>query len=286
MVAGCEIRRRWRGITVLMLLVGVVGAAVLATVAGARRPESALGRFNAYSRSGDLELTVGNATPPQLRTFAGVPGVRAFAPLRAGAMVVPRAPQLQAIASAVDTRFGTVVDRARVVAGRAAAPSAADEITIGETLAATLHIGIGGHLDAQSYTPQQVATFEMGMDGGPPAGPRPRLRVVGIVRRPLDLGDRGAAGGVLVLTPAFTRRYASKTIATVGLVVGVPAGLVVGNLVWGRVADGLGIRATGVVPTLALLVAVPSVLALVNLTAFLPARAAALIRPAVALRSE
>jgi hypothetical protein len=90
----------------------------------------------------------------------------------------------------------------------------------------------------------------------------------------------------LVLTPAFTRRYASKTIATVGLVVGVPAGLVVGNLVWGRVADGLGIRATGVVPTLALLVAVPSVLALVNLTAFLPARAAALIRPAVALRSE
>ena len=49
---------------------------------------------------------------------------------------------------------------------------------------------------------------------------------------------------------------------------------------------GLGVRPAGVVPTLALLVAVPSVLALVNLCAFLPARAAALIRPAVALRSE
>jgi hypothetical protein len=215
MVAGCDIRRRWRGITVLVLLVGVVGAAVLATVAGSRRSESALGRFNAYSRSGDLELTVGNPTPLQLRTFAGVTGVRAFAPLRAGAMVVPRAPQLQAIASAVDNRFGTVVDRARVVAGRAAAPSAADEITIGEALAATLHIGIGGHLDAQSYTPQQVATFEKGLDAGPAAGPRPQLRVVGIVRRPLDLGDRGAAGGVLVLTPAFTRQYASS-IGTFG----------------------------------------------------------------------
>src|SRR5207302_6894418 len=40
-----------------------------------------------------------------------------------------------------------------------------------------------------------------------PAGPRFRLRIVGIVRRPLDLGDRGAAGGVLVLTPAFTHQY-------------------------------------------------------------------------------
>ena len=30
---------------------------------------------------------------------------------------------------------------------------------------------------------------------------------MGIVRRPLDLGDRGAVGGVLVLTPAFNQKY-------------------------------------------------------------------------------
>ena len=33
------------------------------------------------------------------------------------------------------------------------------------------------------------------------------FRIVGIVRRPLDLGGRGAAGGVIVPTPAFLARY-------------------------------------------------------------------------------
>ncbi len=43
-----------------------------------------------------------------------------------------------------------------------------------------------------------------------PTGPKLRFRVVGIDRRPLDLGVREAAGGVIVLTPAFDRTYAGK----------------------------------------------------------------------------
>ena len=81
MLAGFEIRRRWRRVVVLTLLVGVVGAVVLSTVAGARRSESALARFNASSRSANLELTVGDPTASQLRAFAGVKGVDSFARL-------------------------------------------------------------------------------------------------------------------------------------------------------------------------------------------------------------
>ena len=209
MLAGFEIRRRWRRVVVLTLLVGVVGAVVLSTVAGARRSESALAGFNASSRAANLELFVGDPTPAQLRAFRGVSECRVLRPrLNTPGIRFPDAPQLQAIAGAVDTRFGTVVDRPRIVAGRAADPTAVDEVTIGEALAAQLHLGVGDHLDGESYTPEQIAWFRSGGYAGQgPEGPRVRLRIVGIVRRPLDLGDRGAAGGVLVLTPAFNQKY-------------------------------------------------------------------------------
>ena len=211
MLAWLEIRRRWRRVVVLTLLVGVVGAVALSSAAGARRSDSALARFNASSRSASLELTVGHPTAAQLRAFAGVEGVDSFARLITSGIMFPGAPQLHAIAAALDTRFGTVVDRARIVAGRGADPSAVDEVTIGEALAAQLHLGVGDHLDGESYSPAQIASIIAGGYAGQgPEGPRVRLRIVGIVRRPLDLGDRGAAGGVLVLTPAFSRKYATS----------------------------------------------------------------------------
>ena len=210
MVAGGEIRRRWKRVVVLVLLVGVVGAVVLSIVAGARRSESALARFNASSRAGDLELTVGDPTASQLRAFGRVAGVEAFAPLLGGALVFPQAPQLQAIASAIDTRFAhgrrSRSDRRRVVPPIRAA---VDEVTIGEALAAQLHLQGRWSSRRAVVHPEQVARCWSTARSGPsavPAGPRFACAIVGIVRRPLDLGDRGAAGGVLVLTPAFTHQ--------------------------------------------------------------------------------
>src|SRR5437588_8140008 len=180
MLARLGIRRRWGRVVAITLLVGVVGGLVLSTVAGARRTESALARFNASSRAGDVELFVGEPTPSQLSEFAGVEGIDSFARLRGVALTVPSAPSLQAIAGAVDTRFGSVVDRPRVVAGRAADATAADEVTVGEALAAQVHLKVGDHLDAVSYTPEQVTMLlRGGFTGQPvPEGPRPRLRIV------------------------------------------------------------------------------------------------------------
>jgi len=214
MLAGREIRRRWRSVAALTVLVGVVGAVVLATVAGARRSDSALARFNRSSRSSNVQFMVGSLTSPtpaQVQLFGRTPGVAAVSTLTAFAVGVPRAPNLSAIAAAIDGKFGTAVDRARIVAGRTANPAAVDEITIGEGLASRLHLRVGDHLDAVSYSiAQSQASFATNADPGPPAGPRLRLRIVGIVRRPLDLGDRGAAGGVLIETPAFHRYYATR----------------------------------------------------------------------------
>src|SRR5205085_898255 len=155
MLARCDIRRRWQGVVVLTLLVGIVGAVVLATAAGARRSDAALGRFNNWSRESSVEIHVPDPTSSQLRAFGRVPEVSGFAVLQGLFINVVRAPNLGA-AVAVDTNLGRVVDRARIIAGRAADPSAVDEITIGETLAAQLRLGVGGHLDAASFTPAQA----------------------------------------------------------------------------------------------------------------------------------
>ena len=135
--------------------------------------------------------------------------VAGVAALNAYALSVKGRPNL-AIAAATDGRFGGVVDRARLIKGRRADPAAADEITIGESLASQLHLGVGDHLDADSVTPAQFQELVRGHDPGPPAGPHLRLKIVGIARRPLDLGDRATVGGVVILTPAFDRQYADQ----------------------------------------------------------------------------
>jgi ABC-type lipoprotein release transport system permease subunit len=204
MVGRAELRRRWQGVAVLTLLVVIVGAVVLATAAGARRSSTALSRFNRYSRASDLELDVDPATTPaQVAAFTHASGVASVATLHAYALQVDGRPDQQ-IAAALDDRLGTAVDRARLIAGRRQNPREPNEITISEGLG---DLGVGSHLRAASMTPEQLQTIIAGNDPGPSRGPDVVLDVVGIVRRPLDLGDRAATGGVVVLSPAFAHEY-------------------------------------------------------------------------------
>ena len=151
MLARGELRRQWKSVVALTLLVGFVGA-VLASVAGARRTASALDRFRESTLAADLEINVGDVTTDQLRAFRSVKGVAGVAELRRLALIPARTGDL-AIGGAVDTRFGRIVDRARVLRGRHADPSAPLEIEIGENLAAELGLDLGDHLEFVSFTP-------------------------------------------------------------------------------------------------------------------------------------
>jgi hypothetical protein len=75
-------------------------------------------------------------------------------------------------------------------------------------------------------------------------------------------------------------------MAVVALLVGLPLGVAAGRWAWMLVAEGLESPAGPVIPALTLLLAVPAAVLVANLTAALPARAAAGTRPAVVLRSE
>jgi hypothetical protein len=80
--------------------------------------------------------------------------------------------------------------------------------------------------------------------------------------------------------------WQATTVGLVALGAGLPLGVAAGRWAWSLVADGLGIAPEPVTPLLAVALAVPAVVVLANLAAFLPARAATRIRPAVALRAE
>jgi ABC-type lipoprotein release transport system permease subunit len=97
----------------------------------------------------------------------------------------------------------------------------------------------------------------------------------------------------LLKTLGFTRRQVFATVAwqatvvaAVALVVGLPLGVALGRWSWAALADRLGTVAEPVTPLVAVALTVPAVVLLANLVALLPARSAARIRPAVALRAE
>jgi hypothetical protein len=207
MLARSELSRRWRSVVVLTLLVAFSGAVVLALVAGARRTESSLARFEDASRSADVEFDAGDVTPAQVDELRKVPGVDAVAQLQQLTLISrtgPFANQFLPSAAQIDRRFGTEIDRARLIDGREAHLDAVDELTISEGLASLLRLGVGDRISFDSFSPQDVQQADATIV---PHGPRVTLKVVGVVRRPLDLGGRGATGGVIVPTPAFLARY-------------------------------------------------------------------------------
>ena len=97
----------------------------------------------------------------------------------------------------------------------------------------------------------------------------------------------------ILKTLGFTRRqvratvgWQATTMGAVGLVIGIPIGVVAGELLWHRVASGLGVSTESPFPIATVLLIVPAVIVLVNLVALLPARAAARAQPAAALRTD
>ena len=117
-----QLRARWRNWAMLAAIVGLAGAVVLVAAAGARRTDSAYGRFLASSNAADVLVSPNNtgfggfysalAKLPGVETLAPVIGVQAL-PVRPGRKLV----EAQVFAPA-DRRFNRVIERPRILSGR------------------------------------------------------------------------------------------------------------------------------------------------------------------------
>jgi ABC-type antimicrobial peptide transport system permease subunit len=80
--------------------------------------------------------------------------------------------------------------------------------------------------------------------------------------------------------------WQATALVAVGIVVGVPLGIVLGREVWGAFANNLGVVPVSVVPSGILVAIVVGILAAANLLAVAPALAARRSKPQQLLRAQ
>src|ERR1700728_2140113 len=179
-------RQPWRSVLVVVVLCGILGAAALGALAGARRTESAYGRYLTSINASDVMVNIPLPDTSLIAKVEGLPGIRASAAwlgLNANPVVhgrVDLAFQTDSIAGGLPGEFLTQ-DVMTVVKGRLPRPGADDEIALTAGLAPLFRVGVGGtgrhqYLDSLSIT-NAVTGYSTS-------------RVVGIVELPPVLVDQ------------------------------------------------------------------------------------------------
>jgi ABC-type lipoprotein release transport system permease subunit len=111
------------------------------------------------------------------------------------------------------------------------------------------------------------------------------LLVVSVSRRRREVGLLKVVGFVNVQV-ASTVAWQATTLAVVGIVIGVPFGVIAGQAVWAAFANNLGVVPVSVVPIWLIAVLVAGVLVAANLIAVAPALVATRSKPGALLRTS
>ena len=217
-----ELRRGWRQLAAIALLVGVGGGVAIGAAAGGRRTDTAIPRFIAYSRVEDGGAFTGS--PTALAKVLALPQVVASG----------RRPYLFVSADRAGTDVGSLnafavadpallrdFDRPLVVAGRLPDYRRSGEAVVNAFAAARRHLRVGSRLRLYAFSaPQVISAGSSGFGQfAAPQGPVYDVTVVGVIRQPTDVNaieNTAAAKDVIYegqenvyLTPAFLHRYAA-----------------------------------------------------------------------------
>ena len=178
---------RWRSrrqVLVVALICGLLGTVALGALAGARRTDTAYGRYLRAINSSDVFVNVPGPVLPVIRQVERLPGVASGAAtvgLNANPVVhgkVNDAWLTNGLTGSLDGD-GFRQDRMTVLAGRLPRPGATDEVALTAGQAQFFRIGVGGHVTYEFYR------MNLKTDASIPAG-RSTFMVT---------GDRGSSSG-------------------------------------------------------------------------------------------
>jgi len=206
-----ELRRRWRSLVSLMLLVAISAAVIMTALAAARRGASVLDRLHKRT----LPATVG--------VLANTPGFD-WGP-------VERLPEVAALSKFVvdyawgvegidgsslgfpfaDDQLLNTIERPVIVEGRNLDPTRTDEVLVTRKFGKNYHKKVGDEVVIQLPSAKQLAESFTGSTPAHFDGPRIRARIVGVALS-LWLSDTPDSKGGLQVSPAVVQRYPLETI--------------------------------------------------------------------------
>jgi ABC-type antimicrobial peptide transport system permease subunit len=146
-----DLRRKWRALLSLALLLGLAGAVVLTAAAGARRTDTAYPRLLNWANAAQLDVVPGALAPAYFAALPRLPQVAAMSSAIQYNLGLPTSgggfpnTQLEAFASPDDT-LGVSVDRVKILQGAMSDPGAANQVVIDPALAAMEHLRPGSAL--------------------------------------------------------------------------------------------------------------------------------------------
>lgn len=210
-----ELRRRWRSLLVLALLVAISSGTVLAAVAGARRGDTAVDRLGAETRPATAAV-LPNEPGFDWDAVRALPGVAAVGEFPVTAYRVGDIP-VEAYPDGFPSDRATMdtVERPVVLDGRLPDPDRADEAAVTAAFTASYGLGVGDAVDLRLYSPEQIDGYYRNPVAPEPAGPVVPATIVGVVRS-YWFSDEPGAAGQLQPSAGLLERYRAELIGASG----------------------------------------------------------------------
>jgi len=213
-----DVRRHWRSLTVLALLIGIAGATVMAALAGARRGASVQDRLNART------------LPSTAVVLANTPGfdwgpIRALPEVEASSLfVVDYTMSTEGVPGEnvgfpyTDDEFLRTLEKPVIFKGRLYDPTRADEAVVTRQFVSHFHKGIGDTVVLILATPKEIAEQQGSGPDGAFTGPRVTVRIVGVGETSTAWGgvDQPGGTGGLQPSPGLYAHYPENIVGAPG----------------------------------------------------------------------